>query len=167
MARQVAWVLLVVGLAAPAPADDTMAETARLAAAAARYREVAAHGGWQPVPSGPAVHPGERQPMVPAVRARLTATGDLLAAGSPTAPADVELYDDGLAAGVRAFQGRHGLASDGVIGARTRLAMNVPVSERVAQLDLNRTRLEEEVPPADSVWHGETIAAGTVPRQSG
>jgi murein L,D-transpeptidase YcbB/YkuD len=87
--------------------------------------------------------------MVPAVRARLTATGDLLAAGSLTAPADVELYDDGLAAGVRAFQGRHGLASDGVIGARTRLAMNVPVGERVAQLDLNRTRLEEEVPPAD------------------
>jgi murein L,D-transpeptidase YcbB/YkuD len=142
-------VLLVVGLAAPAPADDAMAETARLAAAAARYREVAAHGGWQPVPSGPAVHPGERHPMVPAVRARLTATGDLLAAGSLTAPADVELYDDGLAAGVRAFQGRHGLASDGVIGARTRLAMNVPVGERVAQLDLNRTRLEEEVPPAD------------------
>ena len=142
--------MLVVGLAAPALADDTSVEVARLTAAATRYRDIAAHGGWQPISSGPSLHPGERSPIVPAVRARLMATGDLLAAGSPAATPDPELYDEGLAAGVRAFQLRHGLATDGVIGARTRLAMNVPAAERVAQLELNRSRVEEaDVAPTD------------------
>ena len=149
MKRSVAWVLLAIGLAAPAAASETATEAVRLAAAAARYREIAARGGWQPVPAGPSLHPGEQSPMVPAIRARLTATGDLLAAGSAAGAPDPLLYDDGLAAGVRAFQARHGLASDGVVGARTRIAMNVPVGERIAQLELNRARVEDEVAPAE------------------
>jgi len=143
MVRRVAWVLLALGFVAPAAAD----EAARLAAAAAHYRELAGRGGWQAVPAGPSLHPGESSAAVPAIRARLAATGDLLAAGAPAPGVDPERYDDGLAAGVRAFQSRHGLATDGVIGQRTRAAMNMPVGDRIAQLELNRTRIEDDEPP--------------------
>jgi murein L,D-transpeptidase YcbB/YkuD len=85
---------------------------------------------------------------VPVIRARLAATGDLLAAGSALPPADPEQYDEGLVAAVRAFQRRHGLAQDGVVGNGTRAAMNVPVSERIAQLELNRYRIEHESHPS-------------------
>jgi len=149
MARVVVWVLLALGLALPSAADETMDPGAeRLAAAAARYREFANRGGWQPVPDGPSLHPGESSPAVPAVRARLEATGDLLAAGSPGRGTDPQLYDDGLANGVRAFQRRHGLAADGVLGARTRAAMNVSVRDRIAQLELNRSRVNDDDAPS-------------------
>ena len=125
-------------------------EVARLEQAALRYRQIAAHGGWQHVPPGPSIHPGEHDPAIAAVRERLRATGDLLAAGTgePPAAALADAYDDGLVAAVRVFQRRHGLAQDGVIGARTRAAMNVPIGERIAQLELNRQRVEHEEPPA-------------------
>jgi murein L,D-transpeptidase YcbB/YkuD len=148
MARVVAWVLLAT-LAAPAAAQDSVDPAAlRLAAAATRYRGFATRGGWQTVPAGPSLHPGESSAAVPTIRARLDATGDLLAVGSATPGGDPEQYDDGLVAAVRAFQIRHGLTPDGVIGARTRAAMNVPVDERIAQLELNRSRVEEDAVPA-------------------
>lgn len=150
MGRQVAWVLLALGLAAPAAANDSAEqEAARLAEAAGRYRQLAGSGGWQPIPAGPSLHPGESSPAVPAIRARLTATGDLLAAGSAAPSGSPDVYDDGLVAGVRAFQGRHGLVTDGVVGQRTRSAMNVPVGDRIAQLELSRTRIEDEEAPAE------------------
>jgi murein L,D-transpeptidase YcbB/YkuD len=148
MNRHVVWVLLALGLAAPAAADEKP-EADRLAGAAARYRDLADHGGWQEIPDGPSLHPGETSPIVPAVRARLATTGDLLAAGSPAPTAAPDVYDDGLVAGVRAFQGRHGLNTDGVIGKRTRAAMNVTVRDRIAQLEVNRYRVEVEEPPVE------------------
>jgi murein L,D-transpeptidase YcbB/YkuD len=149
MARVVVWVLLALGLALPSAADEaTDLGAERLAGAASRYREVANRGGWQPVPGGPSLHPGESSSAVPAIRARLETTGDLLAAGSPAQGANPQLYDDGLVGAVRAFQGRHGLAADGVIGTRTRTAMNVPIGDRIAQLELNRNRVDGDTPPA-------------------
>jgi murein L,D-transpeptidase YcbB/YkuD len=141
-------VVLAFGLAASASAEDAVPpEAARLATAATHYREIANRGGWQPIPPIPSLHPGESSPAVPAIRARLAATGDLLAGGAPASGASAEHYDDGLAAGVRAFQSRHGLSTDGVIGQRTRAAMNVPVTDRIAQLELNRSRIEDDDPP--------------------
>jgi murein L,D-transpeptidase YcbB/YkuD len=150
MARIVVWVLLALGLALPSAADETMERSGeRLAAAAARYRELANRGGWQPVPDGPSLHPRESSPAVPVIRARLAVTGDLLAGGSPAQGADPQAYDDGLVDGVRSFQRRHGLATDGVIGARTRAAMNVSVQDRIAQLELNRSRVSDDEAPSE------------------
>lgn len=150
MARIVVWVLLALGLALPSAADETMERSAeRLAAAAARYRELANRGGWQPVPDGPSLHPGESSPAVPVIRARLAITGDLLAGGSPAQGAEPQAYGDGLVDGVRSFQRRHGLATDGVIGARTRAAMNVSVQDRIAQLELNRSRVSDDEAPSE------------------
>jgi murein L,D-transpeptidase YcbB/YkuD len=124
------WVLVALGLAAPAVAEDVLHPGAdRLATAAGQYRTLASQGGWQRVPEGASLHPGEASPAVPLIRARLQATGDLLAAGA-TPP---------------------GLDPDGVVGRRTRAAMNVPVGERIAQLEVNRERVEAAATPSDRV----------------
>lgn len=47
--------------------------------------------------------------------------------------------DAGLAT-IEDFQARHGLEPDGVVGPKTRAALNVPVSEHILQLELNLER---------------------------
>ena len=108
--------------------------------ALARYREIAASGGWPAVPpKGPVLNPGAVDPAIPKVRARLAATGDY--AGGEQTDADTKLYDDDLAEAVKRFQSRYGLVADGVIGAPTRAALAKPVGERIKQLVANLERL--------------------------
>src|SRR5262249_51788551 len=45
-----------------------------------RYRTIAAHGGWKPIPGGRPLRRGQRGTRVAALRARLALTGDLGAA---------------------------------------------------------------------------------------
>ncbi len=114
--------------------------------ALALYRGIAANGGWKTVESGPPLKPGMTDPRVPAVRARLQATGDLAAPGAP----DASRFDDGLKRAVEAFQRRHGLAADGVIGPSTVAAMNVPVNSRIDQIRVNLERarwVQRDLPP--------------------
>jgi L,D-transpeptidase YcbB len=105
--------------------------------ALARYREIARTGGWPVVPvKGPTVRPGESDPSIPIVRARLAKTGEYPDV-DPEAPT---LYDDALATAVKAFQARHGVTPDAVLGAATRAALSVPVEERIGQLRANLER---------------------------
>ncbi|MFN8545233.1 MAG: L,D-transpeptidase family protein [Candidatus Binatia bacterium] len=108
----------------------------RLRGALARYRQLAAEGGWPRLPDGPKLRPGMVDPTVPALRRRLVASGDL--AGAPGRSA---AYDQALVVAVRRFQARHGLAADGVIGAGTRAALETDVARRVEQLAVNLERL--------------------------
>lgn len=112
---------------------------ARLQAALTQYRALAARTDLRPVPSLPKLRPGESDPGVPALRASLTALGDL-PSGTP-APKDAKRYDDALAAAVKRFQHRHGLAPDAVIGAATVAALQVPMAQRVRQIELGMERL--------------------------
>ncbi len=109
----------------------------RLKAGLARYREIAAAGGWQPVPPGRTLSPRMRDRRVPAIRARLRLSGDFL--GSD--PADARLYDAPLKEAVTRFQQRHNLGVDGVIGPATLAAMNVPAEARVDQIRVNLERM--------------------------
>lgn len=109
----------------------------QLRAGLARYRELARRGGWGALPDGPALHPGERDARVVALRARLGRERDDLAA---VPIADPSLLDPVLVAAVRAFQRDHGLRADGIVGARTRAALDVPAAARVAQLRVNLER---------------------------
>lgn len=109
----------------------------RLRDALAEYRELAAAGGWPSVADGDTLRRGASDPRVAAIARRLAVTGDI-ADATPFATSDV--YDATLEAGVRKFQARHGLDSDGVIGEATLCAMNVPVEDRVTQLRLNLER---------------------------
>lgn len=110
----------------------------RLRAALARYREIAAAGGWPAVPEGPTLRPGDSDPRIAALRKRLSVMDSILAAKS----ADTHLYDSDLEAAVKRFQARHGLDADGIAGERTVAAMNVPVEVRIDQIraSLERTR---------------------------
>jgi len=89
-----------------------------------------------PVPAK-AIDPGQSYPGVPRLSRLLHLVGDL----SPEAqPRDPQIYDDTLAEGVKRFQRRHGLDDDGRLGAATVKQLNVPLSDRVRQLQLTLER---------------------------
>ena len=105
----------------------------------ATYRAIATQGGWPLLPEGPTLRPGDEDARVPLLRRRLAIKGDLpLPPGVEPDPRLV--YDDELATAVGRFQARHGLAADGVLGAKTLAAMNVPVEARIDQLRLSLER---------------------------
>lgn len=103
----------------------------RLERALETYRRLAAAGGWPAVGAGPSLKLGATDSRVPVLRERLAITGEIadrVAAGA------ADLYDETLVAGVRAFQARHGLQVDGVLGVGTVSALNVPVAARIDQI---------------------------------
>ncbi len=106
-----------------------------LVAAAAPLRESAEGRGWSTVPAGPRLELGVRDPRVAVLRARLAASEDLV-----PDPATGDLFDVSLDAAVRRFQARHGLVVDGIVGRATLAALNVPVEERIRQVDVNLER---------------------------
>lgn len=108
---------------------------ANLRVALAAHRALAAAGGWPAVPDGPSLRPGDSDSVIAVVRHRLAVTGDLAVAN------DAVLYDAELERAVQAFQTRHGLTPDGVIGHGTRLALGTTVHERIEQIVANMERL--------------------------
>jgi L,D-transpeptidase YcbB len=91
-----------------------------------RYRGLERAGPW------PLVRPGRAQAK--ALEQRLTASGDLPGeeAGGHGSP--------GVAAALARFQRRHGLEASGQVDSLTRAALNVPVSARIAQIQVNMER---------------------------
>lgn len=141
----------------------------RLREALARYRAIAASGGWPLVPEGPPLERGMRDARVAVLRERLRVTGDLpptpgerllhpeapgvstvvladelvhaaLEMPSPQEPPPEDLYDAGLAEAVKTFQRRHGLGVDGKVGPETLEVLRVPVGVRIGQLLVNLER---------------------------
>jgi len=110
-------------------------EYRNLVAALALYQKLSALGGWPVIPSGPAIRPGDRNHRVRLLKELLQTTGDLTQV-TEAGP----LYDQETVAAVMKFQARHGLVDDGVIGSKTLLALNVPVEERIRQIELNLER---------------------------
>jgi murein L,D-transpeptidase YcbB/YkuD len=108
----------------------------RLRQAVMTYQAIAARGGWPKIPDGPKLQQGDRGSRVVALRNRLLITGDL--EQNPLSGGD--LFDVALERGLRRFQARHGLEPDGVVGAATLAALNVPVEARLRQLTLNMER---------------------------
>ncbi len=116
-----------------------------LVSALARYREIAADGGWMAVDEGPTLRTGESGARVAQLRLRLRMEGDLLATSSVTP----EYFDDELEQAAMHFQRRHRLDGDGVVGKQTLAAMNVTVAKRIDQIRVNleRARVLHEIPP--------------------
>ena len=107
----------------------------RLAQALADYRAIAGRGGWPAIPEGASLQRGMQDAAVRLLRLRLAATGDL----EPGTEVD-PVFDQAVEAAVHRFQQRHGLADDGIVGPRTRAALNVPVEQRIEQLRINLER---------------------------
>lgn len=83
--------------------------------------------------------PGMSHKDVPALRKLLVALGDLksIKPGTETS----ELYDGDLATAVKAYQIRHGLGDDGVIGKGTLARLSTPIADRLKQIQLGLERL--------------------------
>ena len=109
---------------------------AALRSALANYLALADKGGWGSVPLGEALKPGMKDPRVPAIRTRLK-----LSDGVGPSRVEPEIYDDALVDAVKRFQARQGLENDGVIGASTIVAMNVPLQERIQSIVMAMERL--------------------------
>ncbi len=107
------------------------------------YRALAEAGGWAPIPDGPTIGPGSNDSRIRALVARLAASGELTASERR-----YEVYDEALRAAVRRFQGRHGLAVDGLVGKKTLRALNVPVEQRIDQIRVNLERQRSWKRPA-------------------
>ena len=102
---------LLASLAPPAP------DYASLKAALARYRRIAAAGGW------PFVLPGAESEVL---RARLAFEDNI------TGLSDAEA--------LKHFQARHGLTQDGTLGLATLSALNIPASARADTIAANMER---------------------------
>lgn len=106
----------------------------------ARYRGIARDGGWQLIPDGPTIHPGDSSARVPSIAARLIAEGFATPGVTGAAPADSTRYTPDLAAAIAGFQQMHGLTQDSVVGPRTLAALNVTATERARQIAANMER---------------------------
>lgn len=113
----------------------------RLKEALAQARTMAAEP-LSPVPALPKnvrkIAPGDSYDGVGPIAERLRLVGDLPA--SAPNPTDSR-YDGPLVEAVRAYQERHGLKPDGILGAGTLAELSVPFSQRVRQLELSMERL--------------------------
>ncbi|TVQ27810.1 MAG: peptidoglycan-binding protein [Wenzhouxiangella sp.] len=105
----------------------------------ALQRALAGNGDWSVIASGPLLRPGDVDPRLAVIRQRLRHLGDLDSAVTGDEESSGP-YDSALEAGVVAFQRRHGLEPDGVIGPRTLSALNTSPQERIDQLRANIER---------------------------
>jgi murein L,D-transpeptidase YcbB/YkuD len=104
-----------------------------------RYRALGSPAAWAtPLPALPGrkLEPGQAWAGLAQLTQRLVVLGDL----PPDAQAPA-LYDEALQNGVKAFQERHALATDGVIGKGTLDALAVSPAARARQIELAMERL--------------------------
>lgn len=99
------------------------------------YTQLEINGGWQPIPEGPAIKPGDRDPRVPLLRARLQATGEYTGQAQETG-----VLDEPLVAALKTFQSNNGLEPDGVAGPGALAALNISAHDRVEQIRVNLER---------------------------
>ncbi|MFM8332705.1 MAG: murein L,D-transpeptidase [Candidatus Methylumidiphilus sp.] len=106
--------------------------------ALAQYRQLAADNPTVSIKLPDKFKPGSRHADVPTLRKFLATVGDLTEGNTAdTSP----VYDPALVAAVKRFQARHGLTVDGIIGKPTLTQLNVPLAERVTQIQLGLERL--------------------------
>lgn len=108
--------------------------------AAEFYRRWGQRGDWQPLADGALLKQGINDPQIRRLRQLLFASGDYRADGSTRSGS---IMEPELVRAVVHFQRRHGLRPDGVVGPRTRRALNISPLQRAAQIELNKIRQQE------------------------
>jgi murein L,D-transpeptidase YcbB/YkuD len=106
-----------------------------------RYRQLIAHGGWDSVPEGKALKPGDSAPAerLTALRSRLRVEGYDAGASADTTQGHAT-YTSALAGAVAQFQREHGIVVDSALGKETLAALNVPATYRLGQIAANMER---------------------------
>jgi murein L,D-transpeptidase YcbB/YkuD len=146
--------LVLCAFAVPAPAQapapgQRVAQYDYLAAHLPRYRELAAKKWPGPLPTVKKVLPGGAYAGSAALTEILRDLGDL--AADAAVPED-GTYGGALVPAVKAFQARHGLTPDGILGAGTFAALNHPYKERLEEIEESLKWLETiTVPDSESL----------------
>ena len=107
-----------------------------LVKALATYRGIASRGGWERIADGKALRQGMRDPRIADLRRRLAAEDPTI---SPGVNSNLAM-DAALTEALKRFQRRHGLTDDGELGKPTLAALNVPVEDRIGQIEANMER---------------------------
>ena len=137
--------------------------------ALAEYRKRAAAGPWPVLPASLKLKPGQRGPQVAALADRLAASGDY----TPASNGQQLTYGTDLQEAVKHFQLRNGLEPDAVVGASVIAQLNVPIEQRIRQIELNLERWrwlprdlgERHILVNIPAYHLEVWDKGTVPVQ--
>ncbi|MFH1352094.1 MAG: L,D-transpeptidase family protein [bacterium] len=103
--------------------------------ALSKYRSISEKGGWQKIPAGKVIKQGDIDSRIPVICERLSASGDLKGIRE-----DIDLFDEAIKQSVEKFQERHGLEITGKIDDAAIKAMNVSVTERIRQIEVNLER---------------------------
>jgi murein L,D-transpeptidase YcbB/YkuD len=106
--------------------------------AIARYTQLAQQDDGEKLPAtAKPVEPGQPYAGIPRLTRLLKLEGDLPDA---SATQDAGVYSPALVQAVKSYQRRHGLDDDGRLGASTIKQLNVPLADRVLQLQLTLER---------------------------
>lgn len=127
--------------ASPWLSDDTLQGLDR---AIETYQLIVQRGGWRPIPAGRTIRPGDDDERLPAIKARLRASGEL---GTSNEYFESLSLDERVERAVRLYQSRNGLRVTGRVDKATVTAFNVPAGERLNQLRLNRQRITNLMHP--------------------
>ncbi len=107
--------------------------------ALSRYVDLARTDDWEKLPDiKKPIDPNQQYAGAPRLVRFLRLVGDLPA--EATLPADSQTYGGSLVDAVKHFQRRHGLDPDGRLGSSTIKQLNVPLRDRVLQLQLTLER---------------------------
>jgi murein L,D-transpeptidase YcbB/YkuD len=106
-----------------------------------RYRELAQQDNFPQFNFGKKLSPGQSHPQIPKLREYLLAVGDLPADKNSLLDPSSTSYSGTIVAAMKKFQSRHGMDADGVIGARSVAMLNMPLQQRVRQIELTLERL--------------------------
>ncbi len=108
----------------------------RIKEALLSYSAIEVRGGWPALPADAKLAPGASGPEVALLRQHLVISDDM-----PEAKWAGDAYDADVVEAVKRFQLRHGLDATGTVGAQTLKALNVPVGDRIKQLEASLERL--------------------------
>ncbi len=100
------------------------------------YSDIEVRGGWPKLPANAKLASGISSPDVALLRRILVIMQDL-----PPNKDSGEDYDAAVTEAVKHFQLRHGLEPTGAVSAQTLRALNIPVGERIKQLEASLNRL--------------------------
>jgi len=102
------------------------------------YMEMSKQGGWKHLDFKGTLRAGKSYETIPNIRERLQKSADYKPCGTP----ETKVYDKCLKTAVIRFQKRHGLVAKGVLGQKTKKALNVPIELRIKQIRLNLDRIK-------------------------
>ena len=122
----------------PSLVEPKIPQYQKLKAALATYKLLAQKTATLQLHAEKSINPGDSLPQVQELQRFLIAVGDMQELGSNSKSTQ---YTDKVVKGVKKFQLEHGLDADGVMGKSTIDALNVPIKDRVTQIELAMERL--------------------------